>query len=100
VSVKLHQGCVITTASKLLITAGLVVLPIALAAGTVSAQPNRRAQSEQSRFGAEIPIRRGVQIPSDVLSILRKDKRNQTCLEANETPNGPGARTYSTQSAI
>jgi hypothetical protein len=50
------------------------------------AQVPRRSQREQSRFGAEVAIRRPVEIPAEVLSILREDKRNQGCLREGESP--------------
>ena len=59
---------------------------IALVVGEASAQTRRRSQEAQSRFGAEVAIRRPVEIPNDVLSILREDKRNQTCLKDGQSP--------------
>src|SRR6266446_4003513 len=61
-------------------------LLIAVAVGGSSAQASRRSQKEQSHFGAEVAIRKPVEIPTDVLSILREDKRNQTCLKDSESP--------------
>jgi len=64
----------------------LAALMIALAIVETSAQRTRRSQKEQSDFGAEVAIRKAVEIPIDVLSILREDKRNQTCLKDGESP--------------
>jgi hypothetical protein len=61
----------------------LSALLIALAVAEVSAQADRR--KEQSQFGAEVAIRKPTEIPTDVLSILRQDKRNQTCLKEGES---------------
>jgi len=72
--------------SKRLIVLCLSALLIALAIGEAPAQARRRSQKEQSHFGAEVAIRKPVEIPTDVLSILRQDKRNQTCLKDGEPP--------------
>jgi hypothetical protein len=72
--------------SKILANLCLTLFPIALAVGSVSAQPSRHPKEEQSRFGAEVRIRKPAEIPSDVLSILRENKRNQTCLRDSELP--------------
>ena len=77
---------VITMESKRLVGPGLLALLIALAIGEASAQASRRSQKEQSHFGAEVAIRKAAEIPTDVLSILREDKRNQTCLGDGESP--------------
>jgi len=80
------KDCVITMESKRLIVLCLSALLIALAIGEASAQTRRRSQKEQSHFGAEVAIRKAAEIPTDVLSILREDKRNQTCLREGESP--------------
>jgi len=77
---------VITMESKRLIGFCLSALLIALAIGEASAQARRRSRKEQSRFGAEAVIRKPVEIPTDVLSILREDERNRTCLRDGESP--------------
>jgi len=79
------KDCVITMESKRLIVLCLSALLIALAIGEASAQARRRSQKEQSHFGAEVAIRKAAEIPTDVLSILREDKRNQTCLRDGES---------------
>ena len=67
-------------------------LVIALPIGSAFAQASRRPQKEQTHFGAEVRIRTPVEIPTDILSILREDKHNQTCLKAGESPaNIPGS---------
>lgn len=63
----------------------LTLLP-ALMFPEANAQAPKRSQREQSRFGAEVAIRRPVEIPADVLLILREDKRNQNCLQEGESP--------------
>jgi hypothetical protein len=76
------KGWVIEMGSKAL-TCCLVVSLLTVAG--VRTQ-GRRLQKEQSRFGAEVSIRKPVEIPADVLSALREDKRNQTCLRDGESP--------------
>jgi hypothetical protein len=49
----------------------------------------RTAQKEQSRFSAEGTIKKSVRIPGDVMSILRQDRRSQTCLPAGASQTGP-----------
>jgi hypothetical protein len=71
--------------SKLLVKFCLTVLLIASTVGGAFAQASRRLRKEQSHFGAEVAIRKPVEIPPDVLSILREDKRNQTCLRDGES---------------
>jgi hypothetical protein len=63
----------------------LTALMIALVIGEASAQTTRRSPKEQSHFGAEVAIRKATEIPTDVLSILREDKRNETCLKDGES---------------
>ena len=77
---------VMTMEFKRLVGLCFSALLIASAIGEGSAQTSRRARKEQSRFGAEVAIRRPVEIPTDVLSILRETKRNQTCLKDGESP--------------
>ncbi len=62
----------------------LPTLLMALAVGTF-AQTSRRPQKEQSHFGAEVAIKKATELPTDVLSMLREDKRNQTCLRDGES---------------
>jgi hypothetical protein len=63
------------------------VLVIGLVGGGGSAQTARGSRiKEQSHFGEEVTIINPVEIPSDVLAILREDKRNQTCLREGELP--------------
>ena len=83
---KSTKDWVITMESKWLVGLCLPVLLIALAIGETSAQASRRSQKEQSHFGAEVAIRKATEIPTDVMSILREDKRNQTCLRDGESP--------------
>jgi len=71
---------------KWLVGLSLSALLIALAVGGASAQASRRSKKEQSHFGAEVTIRKPIEIPTDVLSILREDKRNHTCLKDGESP--------------
>jgi hypothetical protein len=77
---------VITMESKRLIGLCLSASLIVLAVGEASPQASRRSQKEQSHFGAEVSIRKAAEIPTDVLSILTEDKRNQTCLRDGESP--------------
>ena len=72
--------------SNRLIGVFLLTLLTALMFPEAHAQAPRRSQREQSRFGAEVAIRTPVEIPAEVLSILREDKRNQTCLRDGESP--------------
>src|SRR5713226_4205912 len=76
---------VITMESEWLVGLCLSALLIALAVGEASAQASRRSQKEQSHFGAEVAIKKVTEIPTDVLSILREVKRNQTCLRDGES---------------
>jgi hypothetical protein len=77
---------VTTMESKRLIGFCFLVLLTGLTAGEACAQTSRHPQKEQSHFGAEVAIRQPVEVPADVLSILREDKRNQTCLRNGESP--------------
>jgi len=70
---------------KLLVKFCLTVSLIASVGGAF-AQQSGRPQDEQTHFGAEVAIREPTKIPADVLSILREDKRNQTCLGDGESP--------------
>jgi hypothetical protein len=79
------RGCLITM-SKLLIGICLQVSLFALTAGETNAQRNKHFEREQLQFGAEVAVKRPVEVPQDVLSILREDKRNQTCLKEGESP--------------
>lgn len=76
----------ITMEFKWLVGLCLSALLIALAVGEASAQASRRLQKEQSHFGAEVTIKKATEIPTDVLSILREVKRNQTCLRDGASP--------------
>lgn len=68
---------------------GLCVLTLALGLTFAEASAQTiRSDDEQSHFGAETPVRKTAEIPGEVLSILRQDKRNQTCLEKGESPTG------------
>ena len=40
---------------------------------------------EQTAFGAEEPIQQPVELPEDVLKILRHDPRNKTCLASGQS---------------
>ena len=52
----------------------------------VTAPPDTRVQQrkrntrQQTKFSAEDPIQRPVDMPIDILKVLRNDGRNQTCL--------------------
>ena len=43
-------------------------------------QQRKRNTRQQTKFSAEDPIQRPVDVPIDVLKLLRNDERNQTCL--------------------
>lgn len=68
--------------SELLVSATVFLM---LIASTPQAVRGQHVPRGQSRFGAEITIKNPVEIPSDVLSILRGVKRNQTCLGESES---------------
>ena len=74
-----------TMESKRLVRLCLAALLIAMAVGDAFAQTGRRLPKEQTRFGAEVAITNATEIPSEVLSILREDKRNQSCLKNGES---------------
>jgi len=67
-----------------LVALGTLVLIIVMLVGGMTAQ-ERRPRTEQSHFGAEAAITAPVEIPSDVIPMLRQDKRNQTCLKRGES---------------
>lgn len=50
-------------------------------------QKQGKPHDEQLRFDAEEAIRNPTSVSEDVLQILRRDERNQTCLAANESPS-------------
>src|SRR6266851_5660555 len=71
---------------ELFVSVSMFLLLIASVAGTVRAQVTGGSRaSEQSHFGAEVRIRNPIEIPSDVLSVLRNVKRNQTCLRDGQS---------------
>jgi hypothetical protein len=88
------KDCVITMELKRIVGHGLLALLIAFAGGGAFAQTSRRLQKEQTRFGAEVAIKRPTKIPVDVFAVLRDDKRNQTCLKDGESPTSITARWF------
>jgi hypothetical protein len=50
-------------------------------------QKQGKPRDEQLHFGAEEAIRNPTSVSEEVLQILRRDERNQTCLAANELPS-------------
>ncbi|WP_162199800.1 hypothetical protein [Pyrinomonas methylaliphatogenes] len=51
-------------------------------------QQIRAKPEEQTSFSVEVGIERPVNVPEDVLRILRYDERNQTCLASGQSING------------
>ena len=60
-------------------------LMVAARAGVGVGQSNETDSQEQTAFGAETPIQHPVELPDDVLKILRHDARNKTCLASGQS---------------
>lgn len=67
------------TATK--VDAGLSVAPNHVEPFHQSIRGNR----QQTSFSAENPVQHPVNVPPDVLQLLRQDARNQTCLEEGQS---------------
>jgi len=50
-------------------------------------EKHQKKAQEQSSFSAEEEIKVPVNVPADVLRLLRRDERNQTCLKESESAN-------------